>query len=168
MRILVWSHSEATLAFIGTMLSGIDNRLVTTFQEVKEHALSAAIPFDVIILDDQSETVAEELGQLLRDTGNQVLAATKIIHMYTPTTSRASGKTGLFNDDTRGIIKMTKPPRTMRLLQTLADLKGISNQFIYSVIPNAQSGPSGLVNGATRTLYGNILIAEGMQINSWC
>lgn len=147
------------------MLQGFDVTLINSLEEVAkcindlDH--SSAHPIDFVILDDQSENRAEELARLLTSLRHEAaFADTKIVHYYTPTTS-LSGH-ALFGNTTPGVVKITKPPRKARLLQTLAGMRGIKG------LPNPLSLTSTHVTkamedlaAAKRTLFGNVLVAEG-------
>ncbi|KAF8213626.1 hypothetical protein K438DRAFT_1902622 [Mycena galopus ATCC 62051] len=109
-----------------------------------------ACPLDFMILDDQSETHADEIATFLRSLD-------KIIHMYTPTMNRSSHS--IFSSNTPSVVKMTKPPRQARILQTLAGLKDLPNAMPstqYSHIFKAIED----ISTAKRTLFGNVLVAE--------
>jgi len=116
-------------------------------------------PLDFVILDDQSETLADDLVHFIQSLRSTALQETKIIHLYTPTTDSLSGHP-LVSSTTPGVLKMTKPPRTARLLQTLARLKDLPSVTSLTSTSNATKivdDPAVL----QRTLYGNVLIAEG-------
>jgi len=114
-------------------------------------------PLDFVILDDQSGTNADDLAQQLQASGVAKYKDTKVIHLYTPTST--SGQVVFANSSIAGVIKMTKPPRLSRLLQKLAELKnltltiGAPHSSEVSHVADEQSTP--------RTLFGNVLIAEG-------
>ncbi|KAJ7022028.1 hypothetical protein C8F04DRAFT_1139170 [Mycena alexandri] len=160
LEILVCSASPLTLDFLSTMFQGFNFTLVTTLADaetrLREFGNSHA-PLDFVILDDQSETHADEIATFLRSLGVTALQETKIIHMYTPTMNRSSHS--IFSSNTPGVVKMTKPPRQARILQTLAGLKDLPN-----AMPSAQfSHIARAIESLTtvkRTLFGNILVAE--------
>lgn len=69
---------------------------------------------DFIIIDDQSEIRVDEIAGLMHATPH-VYADTKIIHFFTPASETLS------RQQTRGtaqagLIRLTKPPRKLRLL----------------------------------------------------
>lgn len=113
---------------------------------------------DFVLLDDQSETRADELARYLQNLPLSSLRDTKLLHLYTPTTDSLAGHS-TFNSNTPGVVRMTKPPRKARLLQMLAILKN----------PDQNQAPAvGLGTHAQeqkaleqRMLFGNVLIAEG-------
>ncbi|KAK7064662.1 histidine kinase [Favolaschia claudopus] len=160
LQILVCSASPLTLDFLATMFDGFHVTLVSTLADVelrlREFGASHS-PLDFIILDDQSETRADEIATFLRSLGVPSLQETRIIHMYTPTMNRSSHS--IFSTNTPGVVKMTKPPRQARILQTFAGLKDL---------PNAMSAPPSStisramedISTAKRTLFGNVLVAE--------
>jgi hypothetical protein len=143
------------------MLSGFSVTFASSIDDAKFHmeSLASHPPIDFVILDDQSEANVEDLARLLRSLNSKALRDTKIIHLYTPTTNHLSGL-ALFSSSTPGVIKMTKPPRKARLLQTLASLKNVCNGTSYSPATGVTKDTEDLVN-SQRTLYGNVLVAEG-------
>ncbi|KIY45235.1 dual-domain HisK/Mak2 protein kinase [Fistulina hepatica ATCC 64428] len=167
-RILICSASEATLALLTNMVAGYDVHLVTSIPETEAQiqTLGTQSPgIDFVILDDQSERQADDLLRFLRSTGLPALSTTKIIHLYTPTTSRASHS--IFSDSSAGVIKMTKPPRKLRLLQALAqNMNASSTPSISMPPPPPPSSAKAKVKpeAPQRTLYGNVLIAEDNQV----
>jgi hypothetical protein len=166
LRILVCSGSNATLAFLNTMFSGFFVTLVASIQdaEVQLHACrSSPTPLDFIILDDQSESHVDDLVRFLHSLHSPALRETKIIHLYTPTTSRA-GQTVFGRSAIPGVVKMTKPPRKARMLQTLAGLKDLPNTISSSQPTDVARAMEDLA-AAQRTLYGNVLVAEGQYID---
>lgn len=162
LHILVCSQSDATLAFLNTMFIGFSVTLVSSIEQA-QGCLEAYSPLsqalDFIILDDQSETHADELVRSLRSLPFATVQETKVIHLYTPTTS-SSGH-AVFSSNTPGVIKMTKPPRRLRMLQTLAGLKDLPNTISSNPATDVAKAMEDLA-AAQRTLYGNVLIAEGM------
>lgn len=165
LRILVCSGSDATLAFLNTMFSGFLVTLVASIQsaEVQLHAYKNSLTsLDFIILDDQSESHVDDLVRFLHSLNSPALRETKLIHLYTPTTSRA-GQTVFGRSATPGVVKMTKPPRKSRMLQTLAGLKNLPNTISSSQTTDIARAVEDLA-AAQRTLYGNVLVAEDNPI----
>ncbi|KAF9015434.1 dual-domain HisK/Mak2 protein kinase [Cyathus striatus] len=165
LRILVCSASDVTLAFLSSMFTGFQIKLVSTIQEAQSRLgsySSSELPLDFVILDDQSETHAHELSQFIHGLGRHSLRETKVIHLYTPTTSR-SGEAIFGNSNIPGVVKMTKPPRTLRMLQTLAGLKNLPNTISSKHTSDITKALEDLA-AAQRTLYGNVLIAEDNPI----
>jgi hypothetical protein len=123
-------------------------------------------PLDFILLDEQSDILAEDLAILLESRRNGPFRDTKIIHIYTPTADGVAG-VAAFQSTTPGVTKMTKPPRRARLLQTMAGLKNLPNS-----LPSAAPATSSVVAAiedlaaARRTLFGNVLVAEGMLLSA--
>lgn len=157
------SPSDTTLSLLDTMLAGFDiisASSVDAARSIIEAQGPKQQPLDVIILDDQYEKHAEELSIFIRSLGYPPLQNTKILHLYTPTTDGQA----LFSKDTPGVVKMTKPPRKARLLQTLAGLKHVS--YVVSNTTQAKDAAKALEDLASsrRTLFGNVLIAEGKLI----
>lgn len=162
LSIVVCSPSDATLALISTMLSGFYITSVSSIQDAEAHLRNRRplhSPLDFLILDDQSETHAEELASFLHSLRSTTFQDTQIIHLYTPTTDSLSGH-AIFNSTTPGVVKMTKPPRKARLLQTLAGLKDLPNAVTTSRATDVTRAMEDLA-AAQRTLYGNVLVAEG-------
>lgn len=145
------------------MLDGFHVTLVSTIADAEAHlrifANSHHGPLDFVILDDQSETHADEIATFLRSLGVSALQDTKIIHMYTPTMNRSSHS--IFSSNTPGVVKMTKPPRQARILQTLAGLKDLPNAMPSTQFSHIARAIESL-STAKRTLFGNVLVAEGL------
>ncbi len=161
LRVLVTSKSPATVSLLNTMLSGFFIASVSSIEEAQEHLRNATTihpPLDFVLLDDQSEHRADELARFLQALPVDTLKDTKIIHLYTPTTDSLSGHSA-FTSDTPGVVRMTKPPRSGRLLQMLAVLKNPSQNKIIPSGGEAQSEDQKLAEN--RSLFGNVLIAEG-------
>lgn len=144
------------------MLSGFRVTPVSSIQDAEQYLQGVGPSYpslDFFILDDQSETHADDLAQLLHSSQLTALKDTQIIHLYTPTTDSLSGH-AVFSSSTPGVVKMTKPPRLARLLQTLAGLKNLPNELSTSQTSEVAKAVEDLA-AAQRTLYGNVLIAEG-------
>lgn len=163
LRVLVVSKSPATVSLLNTMLSGFFVSSVSSIEEAQEHLRNASTvhpPLDFILLDDQSEYRADELSQFIHSLPTDPFQDVKIIHLYTPTTDSLSGHNA-FTSDTPGVVRMTKPPRKARLLQLLAIVKNPSDKPILP-LGGTQSESEGALQH--RTLYGSVLVAEGMFI----
>lgn len=162
LELVIYSPSETTISFLHTILSGFHvystNDASAIKDQMQEHIVSGK-PLDFIILDDQSEGVAERLLQEMENMGGSLFGGIKVIHLYTPTISR-TGQPVFPKSKHPSIFKLTKPPRKSRLLQVLAELKNLPNKLTTTPV----SDPSKLIGGspAQRTLYGNVLIAEGI------
>lgn len=156
-RILLSSASEATLSFFKNIFQGFNIISANSVQESEAQIRNIDNfdfpPLDFVILDDQSETRVDEFVRLLHSIKSRTLQNTKVIHMYTPTTSQPGES--IFSSNTPGVHKMTKPPRKARLYQILASLKEGGSP----VQPNPKPVPE--LASAPRTLYGNVLVAEG-------
>ncbi|KAJ3513116.1 hypothetical protein NLJ89_g3133 [Agrocybe chaxingu] len=162
LRILVSSGSETTLALLRTMLHGFDATLVPSPRDARHYldTYSTSSPnLDFVIFDDQSEAEADNLARYLHALDLSTFKDTKVIHLYTPTTSTA-GHAVFASSSIPGVVKMTKPPRLARLLQTLADLKNLSN-VVTVYHPSEISKAIEDLSNVQRTLQGNVLIAEG-------
>ncbi|KAI0090021.1 histidine kinase [Irpex rosettiformis] len=159
-RVLVISKSPATASLLSTMLSGFFVSSVSSIDEAREHLRTASTihpPLDFILLDEQSETKADELARFLHSLPLDPLKDTKLLHLYTPTTDSVTGHS-IFNSNTPGVIRMTKPPRRARLLQMLSLLKNPAQAQIPVVGLSAHADEQ--IALERRTLFGNILIAE--------
>lgn len=159
LHILIYSSSEATLSLLKTMLQRFFVKLVSTIEDMRECLKAFNKPcLDFIILDNQPMGSADELAKQLQASGLLHFVETKIIHLYTPTSS--PGQAVFANNSTAGVIRMTKPPRLARLLQTLAQAKNLSFTIGLQTpgVPKVPEEPS-----HERTLYGNVLIAEGKR-----
>lgn len=162
LNILVCSGSDATLALLKTMLQPFTVKLVSTIDEAGQYLQGFGkfgTPLDFVILDDQTGTHADELTSQLAASKLAQFADTKVIHLYTPTST--SGPNVFATNTVSGVVKMTKPPRLARLLQTLANSKNL-----YHVVsphhPTDVSKPKDDAQSSQRTLFGNVLIAEGL------
>ncbi|KAF9498170.1 dual-domain HisK/Mak2 protein kinase [Pleurotus eryngii] len=159
-RILLASASEATLSFFKNIFQGFNIISANSVQESEVQIRNIDNfdfpPLDFVILDDQSETRVDEFVRLLHSIKSRTLQNTKVIHMYTPTTSQPGES--IFSSNTPGVHKMTKPPRKARLYQILASLKEGGSP----VQPNPKPVPE--LASAPRTLYGNVLVAEDNPI----
>ncbi|KAI5897382.1 histidine kinase [Schizophyllum commune H4-8] len=161
-HVLVISPSEVTLALLNNMLSsaGCNVTLISSLREAKARLPiigSAPVKLDFVLLDDQSERHVDEFTGFMVDLNLPGLSATKLIHLYTPTANRTSSS--VFSASSDRVIRMTKPPRTARLLQLLAELKNL--QPAASTQPRSDvSKALDDLSAAQRTLFGNVLVAE--------
>ncbi|KAH9927462.1 histidine kinase [Epithele typhae] len=164
LRILVGSASTTTQAMLSTMLSGFSVTPISSINEVEPLLHSAEFlsqPLDFVILDDQSESRADDLTRFIRSLSHTALQDTKVVHFFTPTTDNLAGAP-MLRDDTAsppGIVRMTKPPRQLKLLQVLASLKNVLDHIpLRPIIDSAVLREEHAL--AQRTLYGNVLVAE--------
>ncbi|KAG6857625.1 hypothetical protein H0H87_010193 [Tephrocybe sp. NHM501043] len=163
-KILICSGSTATLTFLQTMLGGFQVERVSSAQEAKpklESYRKFSISLDFFILDEQSEDNVKDLLHFIHTPESRGFHDTKVIHLYTPTTS-GSGELIFGTSSIPGVVKMTKPPRTARILHTIAELKHLPNTMTTTSTLVAKSMDD--VRAAQRTLFGNILIAEDNPI----
>ena len=149
-HVLVCSPSETTISMLSTILKGLVLEPATSIEEAenklrKAHSLHR--PMDFLILDDQSEVHLNYLTRLLQILSNTKSTPTQLIHFHTFTT----GSTGVTNPN---VVKMSKPPRTCELLTKLDELSRLLS-------PRTTKGNTPNNTTAPRTLYGNVLIAEG-------
>ncbi|CCM01303.1 uncharacterized protein FIBRA_03352 [Fibroporia radiculosa] len=161
LRILISSASSPTQSLLSTMLNGFSIVTVSSIPQADSYIQNLQTldpPLDFIILDDQSETGVDEFTRTLQSLTLGPLSETKIIHLFTPTTDNLAGTPMLRNDAGLGIVRITKPPRQTRLLQTLADLKNLP------YIPSVPIATASIIRDEEalmrRTLHGNILVAE--------
>lgn len=165
LQILVISGSKVTLAMLNTMLYGFFVTLVSSQEDTEAFLRNFGdlhAPLDFIILDTQTESHAEDLSKYLSSLHVKAFSDTKIVHLYTPTTSLSGNS--VFGSNTPGVIKMTKPPRKARLLQTLAGLKELPNTMTSNPASQVAKAMEDLA-AAQRTLFGNVLIAEGVSLS---
>lgn len=158
------SRSEATLNLIGNMLTGFSVNLFSSIEQAQHYLqtyTNNGSDLDFVILDDQSEMNADNLDQYLHSCGKREFLETKVIQLYTPT---ANPGHPVFGNNTSGVVKMTKPPRLARVLQTLASLKNLPHPTI-SHHPSEVTKALEDISTAQRTLYGTVLIAEGISNN---
>ncbi|SRR6266404_1138902 len=161
-RILISSPSDAATALLCSMLDGFDVSAVSTVEELEASLGSAETSdasLDCIILDHQAEAMADGIARLLESLHSPVLQDTKLIHLYTPVTGSISNNP-VFGNSTSGIIRMTKPPRKARLLQALAKLRKLPLET-YADLRSAVALNVEEPSESQRTLFGNVLIAEG-------
>jgi hypothetical protein len=118
--------------------------------------ISARAPLDFVIFDDQTEGGAERLALTFESVAYK---DTNVIHLYTPTISR-TGQPVFPINKYPSIFKLTKPPRKSRMLQVLAELKNLPSKLSSSHVSALQK-VSEDISSAQRSLYGNVLIAEG-------
>ncbi|KAK7029643.1 Chk1 protein kinase [Paramarasmius palmivorus] len=164
LHILVCSSSPVTLTLFGHMFSGFSVHLSSKIEEAKiliQSLTNPAFPLDFVILDDQSEDVADELAKFLQSLNMPTLLDTKVVHLYTPTT-KLSGR-AIFGTSTAGVVKMTKPPRKTKVLQTLARLKNLPFTPTAATSTDVVRAMDEFA-AAQRTLFGNVLIAEDNPI----
>lgn len=165
LRVLISSASTSTLSMLRTMLDGFDVITVSSIDDVEKRLRSPELVtqrLDFILLDDQSESRADDLTRFLRTLPYQTLEETKVIHLFTPTTDNFAGAPMLRSDMEMppGLVRMTKPPRRLKLLQMLAGLKNVLAGLPIRPVVN----PTELREEealAQRTLFGNVLVAEG-------
>lgn len=155
-KVIVCSVSSATRALLRNILRGFDVTLLSDLNAVHSHLGHYHLDdhLDFLILDEQ----IVDFIQVLPWTRAPALRDTKIVHLYTPSSQSLSESVALGGDPT--VFKIIKPPRKARILQVLAELKGLTPSIPSS--PIASSTPA--ADPPVRTLYGNILVAEGDTI----
>lgn len=158
LEMLVYSPSEATVRYLNTILSGSHISSTTSTSVLRDQIYAyatARIPIDFIVLDDQTEGGAERLIQELEIIG---YFETRVIHLHTPMIGQL-GQPVFPLDKHPNIFRLTKPPRKSRILQAIAELKNVPNKL--STMPAFELPKAEEALLAQRTLYGNVLIAEG-------
>jgi len=117
---------------------------------------------DFVILDTQSGDFADDLAIVVDALGFLSLVDTKIVHIYTPTKGNSSGTSG--RDGSQKVLRLTKPPRSFKMLQTLAQLRNPSRQSAVPVPARiVENKPVEDVN--KRSIAGmKILVAEGKSL----
>jgi hypothetical protein len=167
-RVLISSPSDAATSLLCSMLDGFNVSAVVTVEELEESLRTAQptdIPLDCIILDHQAEPTADGIARLLESLPSPALKDTKLIHLYTPVTDAISSNP-VFGSNTSGIIRMTKPPRKARLLQALAKLRKLPPET-YADLRSAVTLTVDEPPESQRTLFGNVLIAEGECVSNY-
>lgn len=150
------------------MLDGFDVSSVSTMEELEQclHSVQPSdTPLDCIILDHQAEPIADGIARLLESLHSPAMLNTKLIHLYTPVTDTITGNL-VFGNNTSGIIRMTKPPRKARLLQALAQLRNLPPDS-YANLRSAAALVVEEPPESQRTLFGNVLIAEGERVSEF-
>lgn len=157
--VLISSPSSMTLSLLSTMLERFVIETAISVEEAQTKIRDMPTrPVDFIIVDEQSETKVELLASFIKAQELPAVKDTKIIHMYTPTTD-SFGRAMVSASDPI-VIKLTKPPRMARLMHTLASLKNIPHEMRASGATDVSRAMDDLA-AAQRTLFGNVLIAEG-------
>ncbi|CAL1696704.1 unnamed protein product [Somion occarium] len=159
-HVLIISESSPTVSLLHTMLNDFSVASVPSREQAETYlfnAQSSSSQLDFVIFDSQSENGADELSRYLHSIPSDNFKATKLIHLYTPTTDTLTGHT-TFRSDSPFVVRMTKPPRRARLLQTLLSANNPSKR--------PPTGSGGIARASSddalthRTLYGTVLIAE--------
>lgn len=133
-QILLCSPSDTTLRLLETMFVGLRVASTCTQAEAQkwlEQFAKNTERVDFVILDTQSGDLADNLAAVVDTLSLPSLVDTKIIHIYTPTKGNSSGTSG--RDNSQKVLRVTKPPRTFKMLQTLVQLKNPSPQVTVSV-----------------------------------
>ena len=167
LQLLLSSGSDDTVALLQSMLSGFAVTSLGSIEEIVELLQDTTLkrtPVDFIIVDDQSEERVNHLASVLQSSRSASTASTKLIHLFTPTSNSISriSQQAMVEGTQSGIVRVTKPPRQARLLQTLATLKDVPS--FANIGP--QSEVAKALNDlaiAKRLLFGNVLIAEGLS-----
>ncbi|KAK7694196.1 hypothetical protein QCA50_001376 [Cerrena zonata] len=158
-HVLIVSDSLSTISLLNTMLDGFFTVSAGSVGDAEGYLRDPGpgpSSVDFIILDSQSENGADELSRYLHSISSNRFKDTKLIHLYTPTNDSLTGHTG-FMGDSPGVIRMTKPPRRARLLQTLLSAKHPSMRPVAGGEIVRENSDAAL---AHRTLYGTVLVAE--------
>ncbi|KAI6153278.1 STKc type histidine kinase [Pisolithus tinctorius] len=156
-KVVICAVSSATRALLRSILKGFDVTLLSDLDALHSHLGQYQKDdwLDFLILDDQGQTQVVDVIQILRWSNTPGLRQTKIIHLYTPTTQSLSESAAI--EGNPNVAKIIKPARKMRILQVLAELRGV-------VAPSAPLSPvvttSPVAETPRRTLFGNVLIAE--------
>ena len=149
MRFLLCSSSPTTVSLLCSMLDGLDITLhknITDTEIALRQNHTSDRPFTVLILDDQSEDHAAYLICVIESLAPGHQPRTALIHLYTFTKGSVVGRNPT-------PLKLSKPVRTLKLLQMLVE---VSQQSLPNIpLPVIHKSPS------TRLLYGKVLIAEG-------
>ena len=161
--IFITSPSEVTAALLRNMLDGFLVVVFTSIEEIEANLQtvdSKRNVVDFIIVDHPVESRVDELARVHRATKSASTSATRIIHLFTPTSETLSRQSTSGSESVQtGVVRMTKPPRRARMLQLLSNLKDGKRVQI-----GAHSDPLRVAREQTvarRSLFGNVLIAEG-------
>ncbi|KAI5123720.1 hypothetical protein M0805_000314 [Coniferiporia weirii] len=162
LRITVSSPSDATLSLLSTILAGFHTTLLKSIEDIEEYIRNAESEeghVDFFLIDHQSEHRVDELARSLHSKKSLVTTDAKIIHLFTPTSESLSSQQahGIIQP---GVTRMTKPIRTLRLVQTLAALKNIQTEEKNSESQSIVSKAFDDLAAARRILFGRVLIAE--------
>ncbi|KAA1468392.1 histidine kinase [Dentipellis sp. KUC8613] len=158
-RILISSLSDATSGLLKNMLEGFHVTTVSVLPELEAYLRNAGTmdgPLDFIFLDHQAEEAAEETARLIKTLNLPMLKDTKIIHFYTPVTNNSSSGTQMLRSDIPGVVRLTKPPRKLRILQTMASMMNLPKEAYTTAETSMDTHEA----AGARTLFGNVLIAE--------
>lgn len=160
-KAVVCSASPATCALIRNILKGFDVTLFSDLDAVHAHIERYRCDdrLDFMILDDQFQTQIVDVIQILRWSNTPALRNTKVIHFYTPTAQSLSESAAIGGNP--NVAKIIKPPRKVRILQVLGELKGVAPVPLSPVITTHTAADS-----PHRVLWGNILVAEGTVMSS--
>jgi len=165
-QILLCSASDTTLRLLETMFTGLrvtPTRTQAEAQRWLEQFARNTDRVDFVILDTQSGDLADDLATVVDILGFPSVAGTKIIHIYTPTKGNSSGTSG--RDGSQKVLRVTKPPRTLKMLQTLVQLRNPSPQVIAPVPEKVVVDKSVEDFNNKRSIAGmKILIAEGKDL----
>lgn len=155
-KVVICSISSATRALLRSTLKGFDVTLLSDLDAVRCHLerYRWEDQLDFLILDDQFQTQVADVMQILQCPTTPALYYTKVVHLYTPTTQSLSESAAIGGNP--NVAKIIKPARKMRILQVLAELKGVA----FSTPPSPVVTISPVVETPQRTLFGNVLIAE--------
>ena len=162
-QILLCSPSDTTLRLLETMFIGLRVSSTRTQMEAQrwlEQFARKVERVDFVILDTQSGDLADNLATTVDALGLPSLVDTRIIHIYTPTKGNSSGTSG--RDGSQKVLRLTKPPRTFKMLQTLVQLRNPSPQVTVPVPGRVVKDKPVEDPNTKRNLAGmKILIAEG-------
>ncbi|KAH7104691.1 hypothetical protein BKA62DRAFT_693063 [Auriculariales sp. MPI-PUGE-AT-0066] len=167
-RILVCSPSTITLDLLGQMLKGFFVKNVRTIDDA-EHCLrriDSASTYDFVLVDHLDESRVEGLVDLTRRSKKNKSA--RIVHLYTPVLgsarphhlrwTNAESPTEAAQSPISNVIRLSKPPRTTRLLGALASLKLGATHTSAAAAARASS------TKLDQTLFGNVLVAEDNDV----
>lgn len=158
--VFISSPSSATISLLKNILVGFKITSTSSLPTLEEELGNAKNDVDFIIVDHQSEASMLELSESLGKKKVHATEKSKIIHLFTPTSETLSHY-GVGSAKTQmNVIRMTKPPRRFKLLQMLAVLKNVPHDRI--TLPKTDiSRAMDDIALAKRSVYGNVLIAEG-------
>ena len=164
-QVLLCSPSETTLRLLETVFVGLrvsSTRTKAEAQKWLDQFAKGTDRVDFVILDTQSGDLVNDLVATVEALGLPSLADTKIVHIYTPTKFNSSGTSG--RDGSQKVLRLTKPPRTFKMLQTLTQLRNPAPQVPVPVPERIVLKPAGDVSDKRDLAGMKILIAEGKTL----
>jgi hypothetical protein len=139
------------------MLCGFKITETTSLENIVDLVKGSELRVDFLIVDHQSEVDILQLTQSLQEQADE---NPMVIHLFTPTSETLTHYGARDSKAQTNVVRMTKPPRRTKILQMLAVLKNLHSDL--GTLPKTDISQA-MQNIATvkRSLYGNVLVAEG-------